>query len=371
MREHTEGGERAESGGRGLEGRGAAVPTGWRAAEGLSADAPAVNECAAERVDAEESADASFAAQRFVAECPVDRLDALAAAFLTLGRLHLEPPTAETLQLLEQMYHDWPLGRGWKLRGDQLADKNVDGASHIDDGFHAADSAVHADSVIHADSAGHPDSAVHADSAFHADSAGHADGAVADPKATSDSEAAAELEAKPDSDPVPDSDTADGLRSWAEAFAHGESAEQVHADLTTLYGRVAKAKVPPFESVHRGRDRLVFDEHTFEVRAYYRKLGLQAPHGNKVPDDHVGLEFNFVAQGLERLLVAIEHDALNDAATYAGIVHDFYTDHLSQWAPAMLAQARDEAETEFYRGVMSLSLGALTGLRQILIYFGS
>ncbi len=201
-------------------------------------------------------------------------LDALAAAFVTLGRLHLDAPSEETIAQLAQMYHDWPL-------------------------------------------------------------------------------------------PL-DGETAAGIEQWEASFEAGESAREMRDDLNDLYGRTARAKVAPFESVHRGRDGLVFDEETLQVRQEYRQLGLQAPNLHKEPDDHIGLEFDFVAQGLVRALTALEHDAENDAERYVSIVWRFYRDHLAQWAPEMLTKARDAAETHFYRGVMSLSLGSLAQLAEDL-----
>ena len=201
-----------------------------------------------------------------------DRIDALAAAFLTLGRLHLDAPDEGTLAQLRQMYAQWPL---------------------------AGSASAH---------------------------------------------------------------TAAGLREWADSFDRGESADLLRADINALYGRTATALVAPFESVHRGKDGLVFDEETLQVRGAYRQLGLQAPYLHKEPDDHVGLEFDFVAQGLARTLSALEVGALTDAGRYFGVVGDFHRDHLALWAPEMLAAARDHAATAFYRGVAALSLGALDEL---------
>lgn len=203
-----------------------------------------------------------------------DTFDALAAAFVTLGRLHLDAPSEETLAQLNEMYLEWPL----------------------------------------------PTRA----------------------------------------------ETAAGLESWTASFRAGESERDLRDDLNKLYGRTARAKVPPYESVHRGRDGLVFDEETLEVRKDYKQLGLQAPNLHKEPDDHIGLEFDFVAQGLVRALTAVEHDAYRDAERYVAIVQRFYTAHIAQWAPRMLTQAREAAESDFYRGVMSLSLGALADLAAAL-----
>lgn len=202
-----------------------------------------------------------------------EHLDELAAAFLTLGRLHLQAPSEETLDQLKEMYAEWPL------------------------------------------------------------------------------EAVGETEA--------------GLVAWQESFEIGESAETIKDDLNWLYGVAAKAKVPPYESVHRGEDHLIFDADTLDVRAEYKNLGLQAPRLNQEPDDHIGLEFDFVSHCLQRALTARENDAPNDADRYLLIAWQFYTQHLLQWAPEMLASAKEEAETRFLTGLEALSLGALDTFEKV------
>ncbi len=195
------------------------------------------------------------------------QLDSLAAAFATLGRLHLQSPDEETLSEIFNLLDEWPLA---------------------DDG-----------------------------------------------------------------------DTAFGLNELRASREAGEAVADIRRDHNLLYGVTAKAKVPPYESVHRGADGLIFDEDTLAVRAEYKKLGLQAPRLNREPDDHLGLEFNFIAQSCLRALDALDQNSTTDASRYWGIGQQFMDAHIMEWAPIMLEKAADEAETSFYRGVMYLSLGAL------------
>lgn len=196
-----------------------------------------------------------------------ESLDRLAAAFATLGRLHLQSPDQETLDQLEELLDEWPL-----------------------------------------------------------DATG---------------------------------DTAFGLDEIRKSFTQKESVADIRRDHNELYGVTAGAKVPPYESVHRNQDRLIFDKETLEVRAEYRKLGLQAPKLHQEPDDHIGLEFNFIAQSCLRSLDALDQDSTTDASRYYGIGVVFMTQHIMEWVPEMLEAAAEAAETHFYRGVMYLSLGAI------------
>ena len=150
-----------------------------------------------------------------------------------------------------------------------------------------------------------------------------------------------------------------GMDLMRAARAAGESAAQIREDHAALYGTLAVAAVAPYESVHRGVERLVFDDHTLQVRAAYTAFGLRAPHVNREPDDHIGLEFDFVAQTLLRAAQDGDERALRAGA-------DFWRDHLACWAPDMLDRVRAAARTRFMAGVAELSQAALASYTQAL-----
>lgn len=164
--------------------------------------------------------------------------------------------------------------------------------------------------------------------------------------------------------PLPDTnDAREGLRLLRSAQSAAETAEQVRADHARLYGTLAVAVVAPYESVHRGQDGLVFDEHTLEVREAYRFLALQAPRLNREPDDHIGLELEFVSQSCLRAIGALEQGSQADAERYVRHGADFLRTHLLEWAPEVLEIVAAEARTDVMRGLAYLTLGALTSYR--------
>ncbi len=166
--------------------------------------------------------------------------------------------------------------------------------------------------------------------------------------------------------PLVDTDEARlGLQRLRRSRELGEDADSIRRDHDRMYGVSATAKVPPYESVHRGVDGLVFDAQTLEVRDAYRALGLRAPLLNREPDDHIGLEFDFVAQALLMALDAVESQTLDPLVPVAS-ARSFLRDHLLPWAPAMLRQLADGADTDFMVGVALLSQGALTSASTIL-----
>ena len=166
--------------------------------------------------------------------------------------------------------------------------------------------------------------------------------------------------------PLDSKDARLGLAELTASRREAESSDAIRHDHDRLYGDTAAAVVPPYESVHRGLDGLVFDEQTLEVRAAYRGLSLQAPRLNREPDDHIGLEFDFVARSCLRAIDALDAGDEAEAERLIGIGAAFVRDHLLPWAPEMLATAIGRAHTHFMRGVGLLSLGALASYVELV-----
>ncbi|MGV9189100.1 TorD/DmsD family molecular chaperone [Arcanobacterium canis] len=139
-----------------------------------------------------------------------------------------------------------------------------------------------------------------------------------------------------------------------------ETDEDIIHDHDTLYGISAGCKVAPFESVHRGQDGLVFDVETLEVRDAYRVLGFEAPALNTEPDDHIGLELDFVARGCHLAIESGDDTPLREVATFS-------QEHLLRWAPAMLEEARQHACTHWMQGMIGLTIDAVSHWQDYLV----
>ncbi len=120
---------------------------------------------------------------------------------------------------------------------------------------------------------------------------------------------------------------------------------------------------PPYESVYRSREHLLFEEQTLQVREAYRAFGLVAPALNREPDDHIGLELHFLAEVCLRSLDALDagDDDRFDATLAAH--QAFLTDHLLVWGPSCLELLETNAQTDYYRGVAQLTAGLLDEAR--------
>lgn len=159
---------------------------------------------------------------------------------------------------------------------------------------------------------------------------------------------------------------AQGIAHLVASNAWHETHALVKADYNALFVGPESMLAPPYESVHRSQEQLVFEQETFVVRAAYAEFDLAAPKLNQEPDDHIGLEFSFLAALAERALNAIDAADLPRVTTILAALSGFFTHHVLQWGPDFFAMVQEHAETEFYRGVSALSLGILEDAAALL-----
>lgn len=155
------------------------------------------------------------------------------------------------------------------------------------------------------------------------------------------------------------------LQKWSQGIAD-QAIEDVRVDYTRLFIGPGKVLTPPWESVHFSEERLTFQQETLQVREWYRRFGLQVEKLYQEPDDHIGLEFEFIAHLAKLGLVALEQ---NDQTRFDELLDaqkKFLVEHPARWAFDWCAQVEEHAQTDFYRGMVMLTRGALTELIQVL-----
>jgi TorA maturation chaperone TorD len=129
------------------------------------------------------------------------------------------------------------------------------------------------------------------------------------------------------------------------------------ADYQQLFIGPNHLPAPPWESVYRTEERLVFDWPTLEVRAAYQEMGLSVSDTTE-PDDHIGLELLFMATLAERQAAGDLRAAAAQAA--------FLKRHLLVWAPTFCADLAASAATSLYKGLALLTQGMLAQETELL-----
>jgi TorA maturation chaperone TorD len=145
-----------------------------------------------------------------------------------------------------------------------------------------------------------------------------------------------------------------------------EAIDGLRADYTRLFIGPAKVLAYPWESVYFNDERLTFQTETLQVRNWYRRFGLATADLYREPDDHAGLELDFLSHLAQLGLTAAED---GDTARLDEIVdaqRQFFTAHAARWIPSLCDLMITHARTDFYRGVAWITKGALAELANVL-----
>ncbi len=152
------------------------------------------------------------------------------------------------------------------------------------------------------------------------------------------------------------------LQNWSNSV-NGKISDEQFVNLQTDYSRLfigpARPIAPPWESVYFNEDRMIFQKETAQVRAWYRRFGLEAEKLYKEPDDHIGLELSFLAYLAKLGLQALE---TADEKRFAEILQaksQFISEHPLKWVKNWNVLVQENAYSDFYRGLAHLIHGAL------------
>lgn len=124
------------------------------------------------------------------------------------------------------------------------------------------------------------------------------------------------------------------------------------ADIYLTYG----LRASPCESVWLDEDSLTLQEPTFQVRAWYRRHGLEVTDWRRRSDDHLVYELRFLAYLLNG----------NEEPGDLGEVARFMDEHPLRWVSRFAERVAARCETQFYAGLALLTAAYLDELRDVL-----
>lgn len=118
--------------------------------------------------------------------------------------------------------------------------------------------------------------------------------------------------------------------------------------LKVEYGHVfvLPTGVKPYESVYLGERPLLHQEPWIEVKRFYRECGFKLGEPRMHPEDHLSVEFAFMAH-------LIETGGQKERQ------REFFTGHIEKWAPKFWKDLKDNAYSVFYEQVADYGLDFL------------
>lgn len=127
--------------------------------------------------------------------------------------------------------------------------------------------------------------------------------------------------------------------------------EKMKEDYLLLFSGKGEPLAPPYESVYRNDDRLMFSKHSLNVRDFYQSYGWVSKFKNQIPDDHIGIELLFLTIMVEKYL------ELDDNVCHIEMrkeIMRFIDEHILSWVPEWNENIQDNALTTGYKGIGTL-----------------
>jgi anaerobic sulfite reductase subunit A len=122
----------------------------------------------------------------------------------------------------------------------------------------------------------------------------------------------------------------------------------------------------PYESVYTSEDRLFMQEARDEVLAAFRAEGLDRSDDFNEPEDHIALEFEFMAYLCQNALTAFQESEDEKALGYLEKQKAFLEEHILNWVPDFCRDVVEIAQTDFYKAAAKITHGYLNLEREII-----
>ncbi len=107
---------------------------------------------------------------------------------------------------------------------------------------------------------------------------------------------------------------------------------RVATEYAELFVGPRKPLASPYESIYLGGDRHLLNATTMAVRSVYEDQGYHVARRNQLPDDHIGLEMEFLAHLCDREAACCEAGDEGGARGAQKAEAAFITAHPGRWA---------------------------------------
>ena len=149
-----------------------------------------------------------------------------------------------------------------------------------------------------------------------------------------------------------------GLARLAGALP-GATARAVREEFWHLFGTLGPAAAPPWQSVYLDREQVLMGAETIRVRLLFARFGLASALTGQQPEDHLGLQLQFLATLAARTAERLAAGDQLGARTLLEGQRECLEAHLLRWVALFAARAEAASETGFYAGLSRLTLGLL------------
>ena len=113
----------------------------------------------------------------------------------------------------------------------------------------------------------------------------------------------------------------------------------------------------PYASFYLSESRSLMTDETIDVRKRYLEAGMAVKNLYSIPDDHIGIELEFIYYLTQKIIELFEQGQREDASRLFEMRSDFLSDHMASWLPFFADKVIKFTAEDFYKGAAFILRG--------------
>ncbi|WP_225748690.1 molecular chaperone [Paraeggerthella sp. Marseille-Q4926] len=142
--------------------------------------------------------------------------------------------------------------------------------------------------------------------------------------------------------------------------------ESLRSDYDMLFQVPGELYVHPWESPHIGKESMVFQESTLDVRSFYRNAGFKLQTEGSFPDDHIAAMMDYMGRMGHRAYEAYADGCDEDAVQVLAEQRRFLISHITTWVDQFANTVIENDEHACY-GALAGAMAAFAHLDEVLL----
>ncbi|MFN3740063.1 MAG: molecular chaperone [Thermodesulfovibrionales bacterium] len=115
----------------------------------------------------------------------------------------------------------------------------------------------------------------------------------------------------------------------------------------------------PYASFYLSESRALMTEETIDVRRRYLEAGMAVKELYSIPDDHIGIELEFVYYLTQSAIEYFENGNREESSRIFEMRKSFLIDHMTKWIPPFVDKILKSSQEDFYKGIAYMLRGVL------------
>ncbi len=136
--------------------------------------------------------------------------------------------------------------------------------------------------------------------------------------------------------------------------------EELAIEYTRLFIGPKNPPAIPYASFYLSESHSLMTDETVEVRKRYLEAGMAVKELYSIPDDHIGIELEFVYYLAQRIIELFEQGDRREASRLFEIRSDFLSKHMVLWLPFFVDKIVNFAQEDFYKGAAFVLSGVIS-----------